>query len=366
MRKVIDCGLERAGNSALGAVEVGGQRDLRVAERDWRFGGVRVESLDLEMEMETGHERGESSSTVQDGINAGLTAGGVGRVTKARYESVGGKNTEVGWGVVHLYRDGEETAGLGLEMRYPREGEGEEECTTLCIPAVPGYFTASDFLGFVGEKTREMVSHFRMVMTGRMNRYLVLMKFRDAGEARRWRADFDGKVFNGMEVSYASSAYYLKGKEDHADGLIARNLPCHLHQIHHLPNPHHLPPKHQLPRALPRPLHTLLNLNLHLDLPKTLSPTHALPRRTPHLPRMPRTHGRHHRPPHHPLPTRLPLRLSAKMARLRLSRLPAHKSLLNAHPSALRQRRSLSLQRLRLHRRPLDLPHLRPRRLRSL
>ncbi|TVY31305.1 RING finger protein-like protein, partial [Lachnellula subtilissima] len=38
-----------------------------------------------------------------------------------------------------------------------------------------------------------------MVMTGRMNRYLVLMKFRDSGEAARWRSDFDGKVFNSME-----------------------------------------------------------------------------------------------------------------------------------------------------------------------
>lgn len=74
----------------------------------------------------------------------------------------------------------------------------------MCIPAVPSYLTPSDFLGFVGEKTREEVSHFRMVMTGRMNRYLVLMKFRDNAVARKWRAEWDGKVFNDMEVSYAT------------------------------------------------------------------------------------------------------------------------------------------------------------------
>ena len=251
---VIDCGPARALNrSSSGEDEcvpktasadkevvekpLGGHRDLETAERDWRFGRVRVESLDLDMErprMERGesstngqglpqrpghqrgesstnvqqrppHSRGESSSAVQqqDGINAGLTAGGIGRVTKASYEGFGAKNTEVGWGVVHLYRDGEETPGLGMgvEVYTAGEEEGGEDCTTLCIPAVPGYFTPSDFLGFVGEKTREMVSHFRMVMTGRMNRYLVLMKFRDSGEARRWRSDFDGKVFNSMEVS---------------------------------------------------------------------------------------------------------------------------------------------------------------------
>jgi BRCA1-associated protein len=76
----------------------------------------------------------------------------------------------------------------------------EQDYTTLCIPAVPSYLTPSDFLGFVGEKTREQVSHFRMVMTGRMNRYLVLMKFRDGEAAKRWKTEWDGKVFNSMEV----------------------------------------------------------------------------------------------------------------------------------------------------------------------
>jgi BRCA1-associated protein len=42
-------------------------------------------------------------------------------------------------------------------------------------------------------------------MTGRMNRYLVLMKFRDGNTARRWRKEWDGKVFNSMEVSFPGS-----------------------------------------------------------------------------------------------------------------------------------------------------------------
>jgi BRCA1-associated protein len=103
---------------------------------------VRVESwdhhpsvsFDEEGEIMAGrplHRRGESSSALSvlggglvggggedhgttrgTGINAGLTSGGAGRVTKARFEE--GKNTEVGWGVVHLYRDGEETTGSGM------------------------------------------------------------------------------------------------------------------------------------------------------------------------------------------------------------------------------------------------------------
>ena len=142
---------------------------------------------------------------------------------KADFRTIQTGSTEVGWGVVRLYRDGEESASLSSELvstdmgqKLDAAGQGEDgkhgegeggeagDCTTLCIPAVPSYLTPSDFLGFVGEKTRGLVSHFRMVMTGRMNRYLVLMKFRDGQVARRWRADWDGKVFNSMEVSFSS------------------------------------------------------------------------------------------------------------------------------------------------------------------
>lgn len=184
---------------------------------------MRVEGLDLDLDWERErdmmerpkHKRGESSSAVGgagNGINAGLApeaAGSLGKVTKALYKPVeqrGTKNTEVGWGVVHLYRDGDPTSAQGMmeedlyEADEEGEGAGDEDCTTLCIPAVPSYLTTNDFLGFVGEKTRDEVSHFRMVMTERMNRYLVLMKFRDAAVAKRWRKEWDGKVFNSMEV----------------------------------------------------------------------------------------------------------------------------------------------------------------------
>ncbi|KAF4633826.1 hypothetical protein G7Y89_g4283 [Cudoniella acicularis] len=217
------------------------QRDLGTAKRDWRFGRVRVESFDMpppQTETETSrHTRGKSSGDARpatgrhNGINAGLTEGGVGKVTKARYEAAEGRNTEIGWGIVHLYRDGEETPSLGMStsdtdgephpseeiniatangsgLRTKGPGDGDNgDCTTLCIPAVPSYLTPSDFLGFVGEKTRQQVSHFRMVMTGRMNRYLVLMKFRDSGEAKKWRTEWDGKVFNSMEPETCHVAF---------------------------------------------------------------------------------------------------------------------------------------------------------------
>lgn len=158
-----------------------------------------------------------NAALARSGLAAGQGPGPAGRVTKARYEPLRGEEGRDGeWGVLHLYRDGEEEAsaveasavavgedgGAGKEGKVLRE---EFDCSTLCIPAVPSYIMPSDFLGFVGEKTREEVSHFRMVMTGRMNRYLVLMKFTDGGAAMRWRSEWDGKLFNKMEVSTTST-----------------------------------------------------------------------------------------------------------------------------------------------------------------
>lgn len=121
---------------------------------------------------------------------------------------------DLGWGVIRLYRDAEDTRGLYEPPPSKSASHGknrsslgvedaafkDEDCTTLCILAVPSYLTPSDFLGFVGEKTREEVSHFRMVRTERGNRYMVLMKFRSGKRAREWRRDWNGKAFDGMEV----------------------------------------------------------------------------------------------------------------------------------------------------------------------
>ncbi|KAI9744773.1 MAG: hypothetical protein M1818_001698 [Claussenomyces sp. TS43310] len=202
---------------------------LRAAQRDWRYGAVRLESMNMDPARE--HAASSSSAPANDGSRestssrARVDARPGTQSAKARFQPLGRpgqniKNTELGWGIVHLYRDGEETLPLkntsstsfvaeaSTSLARPNTaskagsagvgGDGEDT-TILCIPAVPSYMLPSDFLGWVGEKTRDQVSHFRMVMTERMNRYLVLMKFRDAAVARKWRQEWDGKVFNGME-----------------------------------------------------------------------------------------------------------------------------------------------------------------------
>jgi BRCA1-associated protein len=148
--------------------------------------------------------------------------------TKGKYIPLDQQTSESIWGVVHLYRDAEETPFLVGED-FPLELKGsaaaarqpydqlagrqdaakghspslrqDEDCTTLCILAVPSYMSPSDFLGFVGKATMDEVSHFRMIRTARANRYMVLMKFRSGKKAKEWQKEWNGKVFNSMEVS---------------------------------------------------------------------------------------------------------------------------------------------------------------------
>jgi BRCA1-associated protein len=176
------------------------------AVRDWRFGQISIESLDVGRSEMVG-DGGSAAAAV------GPSVGSAGKSTKARYVPLKTKNTNLGWGIVHLYREGEETP----ELATPSEGldavdeDADQpvglDCTTLCIPAVPSYLSPSDFLGFVGEKWRDHISHYRMVMTGRLNRYLVLIKFREARQAQLFKREFDGKVFNHIEPETCTVAF---------------------------------------------------------------------------------------------------------------------------------------------------------------
>ncbi|OCL02731.1 hypothetical protein AOQ84DRAFT_443171 [Glonium stellatum] len=176
------------------------------ASKDWRFGTVSIQSIDMipSSTEERARNRGKSLSHPP---HVGTSSGGL--ATKGKFVPSDPKNTEVGCGVVHLYRDGQETPGLYDDATSSRDldderatadkGFNEEDCTTLCILAVPSYMTPSDLLGYVGEQTREDVSHFRLIRTGRTNKYMVLMKFREASKAREWRKEWNGKLFNSME-----------------------------------------------------------------------------------------------------------------------------------------------------------------------
>ena len=173
---------------------------------DWRFERVCIQGIDMEENNSQGRPRGKSMT---QGTHAGTSSSGP--ATRGRFIPSDPKNTDVGWGIIHLYRDAKESPGLYNDTASSAESDGEavearsfnkDDCTTLCILAVPSYMTPSDLLGFVGEQTREDVSHFRLIRTGRANKYMVLMKFREAQKAKTWLNNWNGRPFNSMESEY--------------------------------------------------------------------------------------------------------------------------------------------------------------------
>lgn len=177
----------------------------QTAARDWRFARLWIESVHVDVVREDmpGSMAAEpTAATAATAASAvGPSVGSAGKATKARYVPTSRDKTDLGWGIVHLYREGEETPALSFPPQHGAEQAPDLDCTTLCIPAVPSYLSPNDFLGFVGDRWREQISHYRMVMTERMNRYLVLLKFRDGKRARLFRREFDGRVFNDIEAS---------------------------------------------------------------------------------------------------------------------------------------------------------------------
>lgn len=212
------------------------KRTHSFAPRDWRFDAVSIQSIDMN----------PSKSPKQPSA-----PGSGGLATKGKFIPSDVKDTEVGWGVVHLYRDGHETPHLYDDAQVAEGEFKEEDCTTLCILAVPSYMTPSDFLGFVGEQTREDVSHFRLIKTSRANKYMVLMKFREAKKAREWRKGWNGKTFNSMEVGSPELP-----DMDVANDIIARVLSRRLREIHKLPDCRLKSRPLQLSRSDKRPIYS--------------------------------------------------------------------------------------------------------------
>jgi BRCA1-associated protein len=180
----------------------------RPNQRDWRYDNISLISIDMEGPGDGRPRYGRGKSMSQD-KPSDIVPGGV--ATKGKFVPSNPTNTELGWGIVHLYRDAEETPGLYDDETSTALVQGSktmvsefdlDSCSTLCILAVPSYMSPSDLLGYVGEQTREDVSHFRLIRTGRANKYMVLMKFRDAKKAKAWQKEWNGKPFNTMEVSY--------------------------------------------------------------------------------------------------------------------------------------------------------------------
>ncbi|CAN6599806.1 RING finger protein Etp1p [Trichomonascus vanleenenianus] len=127
------------------------------------------------------------------------------------------KGRYLGKGVVRLFRDvaaPQEDGGAPHAAHAASSSEaGSSELndvndqTVLAVLAVPSYFSPSDVLGFVGQKTQDNVSHIRMIKAEASGRFMVLFKFRDSEGAQEFYSEFNGRLFNSMESELCHIVY---------------------------------------------------------------------------------------------------------------------------------------------------------------
>ena len=187
-------------------------------DQDWRVGTIHYESINMLSVPSDGSAKDTGSPS--GSIRTGLSSIYPGLATKARFEPSGKTEEQLGYGIVRLFRDTEETPGLydllsstksskhgkrnankkngtsSSQLRDKEPGFRNEDCTTLCILTVPTWWDVARLIAFLGDDARDNVSHFRMIRTETAGRYMLLMKFRDGKKAREWRKDWNGKVFD--------------------------------------------------------------------------------------------------------------------------------------------------------------------------
>lgn len=113
----------------------------------------------------------------------------------------------LGDGVVRLFREFEDDdlPTSNLSKTEVSSQQGDE--TMLSIISIPTYFTATDVLGFIGEKYMPFISHIRILKSEKPNRFLVLLKFKDLVKTAEFQYNYDGRSFNSMEPESCHVVY---------------------------------------------------------------------------------------------------------------------------------------------------------------
>ncbi|CAX43486.1 RING finger protein, putative [Candida dubliniensis CD36] len=134
----------------------------------------------------------------------------------------------IGNGVIRLYREFENEIPVTGEASSNQLINNPGDDTMVAILAVPTYFTATDLLGFIGEKNVSNISHLRILKSNKPNRFLVLIKFRDVMKAAEFQYHFNGKPFNSMEpetchVIYVKAVQVTNSHKD--DSVVDSMIP---------------------------------------------------------------------------------------------------------------------------------------------
>lgn len=121
--------------------------------------------------------------------------------TKGCFRPLPVESVDLGEGIVHLYKDEVPSNASVVAPHASAEAKAAAQ-RVLAILAVPSYMTSSDLIGFLGAHVLHM-SHIRLVRTPKLNRYMVLTKFRSAKEAAAFKEAYNGKAFNSIDAETA-------------------------------------------------------------------------------------------------------------------------------------------------------------------
>ncbi|KAI9337030.1 BRCA1-associated protein 2-domain-containing protein [Zopfochytrium polystomum] len=124
-------------------------------------------------------------------------------------------HTRLNAGILHLYRDKSEVLDITPDSTI-KLGDGnvsrseaadmKGSGTILAVLAVPSYMTSQDFLNFIGPSGKP-ISHLRIIRDSLPNRYMVLIKFRDAKGADSFYRQFTGKQFSSIDAEVCHVVY---------------------------------------------------------------------------------------------------------------------------------------------------------------
>ncbi|KAI8982966.1 hypothetical protein BDB01DRAFT_723314, partial [Pilobolus umbonatus] len=134
---------------------------------------------------------------------------------KKKKKETHGPETELqlGYGVIHLYRDINAIAEDDLPDTKIAEDESlninsteEDDKTMIGILAVPSYMTHKDLIHFIGTDNAN-ISHYRFIRDYSPNKYMVLLKFKNRQTAYRFYMKFNGRRFNMTEPEISHVVY---------------------------------------------------------------------------------------------------------------------------------------------------------------
>lgn len=123
---------------------------------------------------------------------------------------VGNPTVETSFGELHLFRD--------LSIATPGQADTlpKQRTLSICILAVPAHYSAAEFCSWVS-KFKIPISDLRILRNSSLDKYMVLLKFKEQGNADTFYQTTNGKPFNTLEPEVCRCLFVASVKFENYD-----------------------------------------------------------------------------------------------------------------------------------------------------